>query len=180
VGDDSLPDGTRTLSYLGETRPDYTMQLSNELRFKAVRFSFLFDRQKGGIAVARTFTKYDQVRNTRDYDDPAPVPGRKLGEWRLTTSLKQAGIYIQDASFLKLREASLGVELPASTVRKIWGGARYTRISLSGRNLLTFTPFQATDPEQRQRPDLGWTAIPSELWAYPPSRSFWFAIDVGF
>ncbi|MBI4503561.1 MAG: SusC/RagA family TonB-linked outer membrane protein [Gemmatimonadetes bacterium] len=179
IGDDSLPDGTKTLGYIGETRPDYTLQLGSDLKFRALSFSFLWDRQKGGTVSARTAQKYDLNRNSADYDDPAPVAGRKLGEWRATTAVKQARLFLQDASFWKLREVTLGLDVPQSMVRKMWSGARSVRLSLGGRNLLTFTKYRGTDPEQRWRPDLGLTTLPIELWGYPPSRSFWFSVDLG-
>jgi hypothetical protein len=76
---------------------------------------------------------------------------------------------------------TLSVDLPQKFVRSVWGSARYMRLSLSGRNLLTFTPYEGTDPEQRWRPDrTASTAAPQELWAYPPSRTFWFSFDLGF
>ena len=77
------------------------------------------------------------------------------------------------------------MDLPPSVIRRFWSGARYVRLTLSGRNLLTFTPYQGTDPEQRWFPEqglanAGFGLPPTELWAYPPSRTFWFSVDLGF
>ena len=90
-------------------------------------------------------------------------------------------VYVQDASYLKLREATLTVEMPTSFVHRLWSGARYARLSLSGRNLLDIKKYQGSDPEARWVAENSLSqALPQELWAYPPSRTFWFSVDVGF
>jgi TonB-dependent starch-binding outer membrane protein SusC len=186
-GDDSLPDGTHVCQAIGDLSPDYTLQLSNDLRYKSVSLSFLWDRQKGGLLSNLTQWLYDLDGNSKDYDDPVPGhSGRTQGEFRPSVFSNNGLMYLQDASFLKLREVTLTLDVPQSFVRKLWSGARYARLSLSGRNLLTFTPYSGTDPESRWFPELGLASggdfgiPPSELWAYPPSRTFWFSVDLGF
>jgi TonB-linked SusC/RagA family outer membrane protein len=179
-GTDSLPNGSTLLTYIGETRPDYQVQLGSDLTYKSVKFSFLLDRSKGGLVSNLTQWLYDLNGNSVDYDQIGP-DGRKLGVSRPEIFEKHSRQYVQDASFLKLREASISVDLPASFVHGIWSGARYLRLGLSGRNLLTFTPYEGTDPEQRWVPEQGIASrLPQELWAYPPSRSFWLSFDLGF
>jgi hypothetical protein len=88
---------------------------------------------------------------------------------------------VQDASYLKVREATLALDLPQSLVRKVWNSARYMRVSLSGRNLLTITPYEGVDPEARWVAERSIaTGLAQELWAYPPSRTFWLTLDLGF
>jgi len=168
---------------IGENRPDYTLQLSNDFTFKALHFSVVLDRQKGGMVTNLTWWSDDQNRNSVDWDTPAP-DGRPLGLVRpleFASGTRYSKRYVQDASYLKVREATLSVDIPQSLVRKLWSGSRYARVSVSGRNLLTFTKYRGVDQESR------WVAeqntsqrLGQELWAYPPSRTFWFSVDVGF
>jgi len=53
------------------------------------------------------------------------------------------------------------------------------RLSVSGRNLITITDYPGIDPEVSS---YGSQAIgrAEDLFPFPPSRSFWFSIDVGF
>lgn len=82
-----------------------------------------------------------------------------------------------DASFLKLREARLGYNLPASITNKI--GAERIRVSLIGRNLLLFTENPHFDPEVFSFS--GSRIIPGvEDMATPSSRSFGFNVNVTF
>ena len=52
-------------------------------------------------------------------------------------------------------------------------------LGLAGRNLLRFTPFRGMDPEVS---NFGNQAVARniDVAPFPPSRSFFFAIDLGF
>jgi hypothetical protein len=179
-GPDTLANGTTTCQKLGETRPDYQLQFASDLRFKALSLSFTFDRAKGGLISDLTGWIYDLDGNSPDYDAPAP-DGGKLGHYREQMFNRTARIYVQDASYLKLREATLSLELPTSLVRSVWSGARFVRLSVSGRNLLDIKSYKGSDPEARWVAENSLSqALPQELWAYPPSRTFWFSVDLGF
>ncbi len=88
--------------------------------------------------------------------------------------------YIQDASFVKLREITLSYQLPQQVVRSVFGNrVSAVRADLSGRNLVTWTPYQGTDPEVsnfgNQNINRGQDVTP-----YPPNRSYFFTLSVDF
>jgi hypothetical protein len=99
---------------------------------------------------------------------------------RLRLYNKGASPYIQDASFVKVREISLSYELPEQLVRTLFGG-RVTgvRAEVSGHNLARWTPYKGLDPEVSnfgiQNINRGQDVTP-----YPPSRSFFFTLSVDF
>jgi len=72
------------------------------------------------------------------------------------------------------------VELPQCFVRGIWSGARFMRLTFSGRNLLILTNYWGGDPEVLVRASTLFTQWRSDIWPYPPFRSFWFTVNVGF
>lgn len=86
--------------------------------------------------------------------------------------------YIEDATFLKLRELSLGVTLPPRMLARM-GGVEDARISITGRNLFSWQKYSGLDPEVA---NLGSAAIRNNLdvAAYPPSRSIFLNIALGF
>jgi hypothetical protein len=86
---------------------------------------------------------------------------------------------VQDGSYLKLRELSLTYDLPESVVGHLFGGVRYARLNVSGRNLIRITPYKGSDPEVS---NFGNQAIARniDVAPFPPSRSFFFSIDLGF
>lgn len=167
--------------YMGDGNPKYNAGLGNEIRWKSLSLYGLLDRQKGGMLAAGTWRHFDLGQNSRDYDDPSPDPSKPLGKWRTDTYLRVTRIYYQDVSYVKLRELTLGYDIPRRFTSRLFARANNARLSVSGRNLKTWTTFRGGDPDfsnfggtpeslQRNR----------ELAAYPASRSFWFALSVGF
>jgi hypothetical protein len=73
----------------------------------------------------------------------------------------------------------VGVALPEPWLERTRLGIRNARISLSGRNLLTYQKYTGLDPEVA---NLGSAAIRNNLDVapYPPSRSFFLDISLGF
>ena len=54
---------------------------------------------------------------------------------------------INDARYVKLREVSLSYEVPTSLVSR--AGAKNGGLTLSARNLRTWTPYTGLDPESQ-------------------------------
>ncbi len=93
--------------------------------------------------------------------------------------------YVYDASFVKLREVSLGYSLPASTIAKI-GFLKGLDISLTGRNLwIIHKNLPYSDPEQGYA-SLGSgsgvqnASIGFQVGTYPSLRNFGFNLKVKF
>jgi len=61
---------------------------------------------------------------------------------------QNSDFYVEDVSYLRLRNAELGYTLPENLLRK--AGLNKVRVYVSGQNMLTFTKFENFDPE-RQR-----------------------------
>lgn len=163
---------------IAQTNPDYRVGFSNDVTFKALSLYALLDWQQGSVTNNLTKLLYDLGQNTADYDevlsDGQLKGAKRFADWRRNT-----GIYFEDASFLKLREVTLSLDLPRSFISSFWSGARYVRLGLSGRNLVTFTGYSGHDPEVN---NFGNQAVTRNMdtGPYPPSRSFWFSVDVGF
>jgi TonB-linked SusC/RagA family outer membrane protein len=177
VGNDTTAAGADTVRALGDALPDFKVGITSDLRFGAFGLFANFDWQQGGDVINLTKLLYDFGQNTYDYDVPE-ADGQLRGERRLAGFGRQAGLYIEDASFLKVRELTLTWDLPRSVVDGLFGGARYARLSVSGRNLLTFTGYTGHDPEVSNFGNQN-IARNIDVAPFPPSRSFWFAIDLG-
>jgi hypothetical protein len=89
-------------------------------------------------------------------------------------------VYVQDASYLKLRELNVSYNLPNSFTQSLFGSSvRYARLTLAGRNLIRWTGYRGLDPEVS---NFGNQAIVRniDVAPFPPSRSFFFSVDLGF
>jgi len=69
---------------------------------------------------------------------------------------------------------------PRPLKRVLTVSARLVRLSVSGRNLLTFTPYRGYDPEVQQVARSLAAETSWELWTYPTSRTFFFSVETGF
>lgn len=181
VGNDSLPDGTRIVHAIGDATPDFNMSFSNEMRYRGFSLYGLLDWQKGGDVINLTKFLYDLGSNTEDYADPITVNGAQttVGAQRLAVWPKQTRVYVEDAGFVKLREVTLSYQLPSSMVSRLGRGVRTAQLSVSGRNLLTFTNYTGLDPEVS---NFGNQPIARniDVAPFPPSRSFWLSLSLGF
>ncbi|HWP36506.1 MAG TPA: SusC/RagA family TonB-linked outer membrane protein [Gemmatimonadales bacterium] len=178
VGNDTLPGGQIIERKLGDATPDFRMSFANDFNVRGLNLYFLWDWQQGSEIINLTKLLYDFGANTADYDedDGGQLKGAKrLGGWLNGVTAN----YIEDGTFLKLREVTLSYDMPISWLRGVWAGARSARLSLSGRNLLTFTPYSGHDPEVS---NFGNQPIARniDVAPFPPSRSFWFSVSLGF
>jgi len=158
--------------YLGQTNPKFRMSFSNDVTYKRVSVSMLWDWQAGGVAQNQTLSLYDCNGLAPDLLTPTG-----LGRYESCNDTQAAPAFVQSTTFLKLREASVSVELPENWASMF--GARNARLSVTGRNLLLFTNYFGYDPEVS---NYGQQAIVRniDLGPYPPSRSFFFSITAGF
>jgi TonB-linked SusC/RagA family outer membrane protein len=160
---------------VGDANPDFQMSFSNDIDFNRFTLGFLLDWKKGGDIINLTEFLYDAGQNSVDFTEPGGGADRIAD---FGAGLTQP--YVQDGSYLKLREVNLSYNLPDAATSAIFGRAiRTARLSLTGRNLLRVTPYRGLDPEVS---NFGNQAIVRniDVAPFPPSRSFFFSIDLGF
>jgi hypothetical protein len=162
-----------TLSQLGNSAPDFRVGLSNSLSHRAVSVNFVVDWQQGGEIINLTQYLHDDGRTSKDWGT-AEWAKRYLGYRKGAISP-----YIEDASFVKLRELSVMVDVPNNLFSAMNLGARSLRVGLTGRNLFMWTKYTGLDPEVA---NFGAAAIRNNLdiGPYPPSRSIFLNVSVGF
>lgn len=181
VGNDTLPDGSRVVRKIGDANPDFIMSFVNDVRFGNFSLYGLLDWYNGGSVVNLTKFLYDLGSNTEDYADPMTVNGTEttVGANRLAVWPRQTAIYVEDAGFAKLREVTLSYSVPNRLVSRFGRGLSSMQLSLSGRNLLTFTNYTGLDPEVS---NFGNQPIARniDVAPFPPSRTFWFSVNLGF
>ncbi|MHB1225169.1 MAG: SusC/RagA family TonB-linked outer membrane protein [Gemmatimonadaceae bacterium] len=170
---DENGEATATNVQLGNTAPDFRMGFVNDFTYKTINLSVVLDYQQGGDIINLTQFLYDDAGTSADFDSE---------EWEYRMKGYNEGVmtpYIEEATFLKVREVSIGTTLPASWLQGARLGVDNVRVSLTGRNLLTFSKYSGLDPEVG---NLGSAAIRNNLdvAAYPPSRSIFLDIAVGF
>jgi hypothetical protein len=87
---------------------------------------------------------------------------------------------VQNAGFVKLREITVGFEIPSVVTNSLLSGrAQNVRLELSGRNLKTWTKYDGLDPEVS---NFGSQPLGrfQDVTPYPPSRTFLFSVVTNF
>jgi len=117
----------------------------------------------------------DGTGNTKNYfqSGTADVTPR-LGAFSTTE------FYIQDASYIKLREASLYYSIPTEKLQDFFGNVvKRIRVGVSGTDLLMFSDFRGYDPEVNFQGRN--TLIRSvSIAPFPSSRKVLFSVDLDF
>ena len=166
--------GQGGVAALGDYEPKYVVGVSSDLSFRRFRLSGLLEWRHGGDVVNVT-------QNVFDEDGIAPdsaASAARLAAFHATG--KRLAVYIQDASFVKLRNITLSYQLPDGLLRTLFrGSVTGARAELSGQNLITWSKYAGLDPEVsnfgNQNINRG-----QDLAPYPPSRSYFFTIAADF
>jgi TonB-linked SusC/RagA family outer membrane protein len=191
---------------IGDAVPDHEMFFTNTFTVGRFTLNTQIDWRKGGDLTNLTQNIWDQFQRSRDFDAPSPCRGKTiadlqcvrnaggvrtlldtsstatLGTYRFASwnNGSDARAYVQDGSFVKLREVSLSYAVPQSIARRLLGQRiSDVRLNVVGRNLAVFMDYWGMDPEVT---NFGNGPIRSavDLAPFPPSRQFFFSVDVGF
>jgi TonB-linked SusC/RagA family outer membrane protein len=154
---------------LGNVNPDFNMSFSTELNWKGFQLSGLVDWKKGGDVINLTKLLYDFAGNTWDWNEGGPERAAQFGQ--------NTGLWVEDGSYVKLREVSLSYSMPDRLTNGIWNQLDNIRLTLSGRNLVTWTDYSGMDPEVS---NFGSQQISRniDVAPFPPSRSIWFGFNL--
>ncbi len=128
---------------VGSPFPDYEAALRTAMTFGgSVHLSAILDRRAG----ARLYNATAALRcrsQCEEQNDPATslAVQSRAAAGSAWTSIA----YIEDADYTKLREVRLALTLSPRVARM--GGVSSARVTLTGRNLYTWTPYSGLDPE---------------------------------
>jgi TonB-linked SusC/RagA family outer membrane protein len=188
------------LRNLGNYNPDFMAGWGNELHYKSLSFSFLWDWRQGGVFLSRTFS----LGSTSGIL-ASTLPGRDGGvvgegvtntgtasnpKYEVNTkSISAADYYGQyynraneatsifDASYVKLRQVSLSYTLPRKWSQKIRATSIRTGIILN--NVLLFTQNPNVDPELNAIQGRRYVNGVEDM-SLPSSRSYGINLNVNF
>ncbi len=175
--------GTSADVAIADANPKFQMGFGNDFQIKGLTINTLLDWRYKGYVSDMTQNLFDEGQNSWDYDKPSPntAVGATLGAYRYNSwaAGTNAAQYIQDGSYLKLREITLTYPIPSSLTSRVLHGAHEARLSFSGRNLYTWTKYWSFDPEVNNFGNQNVVRF-VDLAPFPPSRNFLFGIDLGF
>ena len=181
-GDGIITTNDRTV--IGNAMPKWYGGITNTFNYKGIDFSFMFQFNYGNDIYNATRLYATQSRSGRR-NMLAEVADR----WSPTNASNKVpsqdgyivndvySRFIEDGSFLRLKNITLGYTLPHKWTRKFH--ASKLRIYATGQNLFCISGYSGYDPEVNSASSNPMT--PGLDWgAYPKSRVFTFGLDLQF
>ena len=190
TSDDLAPDGIindADRTFIGQGLADWTGGLNNSFSFKGFELNAFFQFSLGNDVYNNNLEFSEGMHNIfnstkrswegrwqqegDDEDFPRAVASDPNNNRRNSTR------FVEDASFVRLKTASLSYSLPKSLLGR--SGIRSLRLSVSGTNLITWTKYSWFDPEVST---FGFsnTAPGTDFLTYPQARAILFGINLGF
>ena len=170
IGANGLTSLSPLAGAIGNTNPDWTMGITNNIRYKNFNFNFLIDIRKGGDVYSRNIgdlyrsgtaietAQFDRftanggiakpyvIEGTLANGQPNTTPVSAQDYWSNIYNFGTGESYVFDGSWLRLREASISYSVPKKLLEKTPIGK--LELGLNGRNLLLHAPnFPHFDPE---------------------------------
>ncbi len=146
------PYATANRFSLGDPNPKFNISFINDLNFKGfLTLGFQFDWIYKSNLYNQTKEWMYRDGIHKDYASPITINGQTeawTAFYRGAYAVRQANgtksYFMEDASFLRLRNLSLGVDLAKFVKVK---GINRIQLVFTGRNLLTITDYTGMDPE---------------------------------
>lgn len=172
------------VSVLGDAEPDFQMTFDNTLKYKDFTLSFLWHWKKGGDNINLTKLLSDFGGTSADYDKFDVDPNHQInnGTYRIQNGLfaGNARPFVEDASYLRLREIGLYYSIPSETLDSWFDGiVSSVKVGFSGHNLINIFDYNSYDPEVS---NFGGNGLSTgvEVTPFPSSKRFMFHFSAQF
>jgi len=189
-GDKKIDADDRTI--IGNPNPDFTYGLNIGAEYKAFDLSMFFYGVAGKDAFnfTRWYTDFSSGfpggRSKRALNDSwlpdgsrpnatTPIQEATIAASGFSTSGVVNSYYVENASYLRLRNLQIGYTLPASLLNKV--KISKARVYVQGANLFTITKYTGLNPDIVSSDD---RAASVDIGAYPTVRQFLVGANINF
>jgi len=160
--------GVAAFEKIGNQNADFRVGITSNFTYKSFDFYMLWDWKNGGDVYNRN-GQWTTISERNKIVDQA---GKAESEKKTTTyystlydTNSNNGFWVEDGSYMKLKEASISYTIPSAKLSNVANGFfEEIKLSAIGRNLLTFTDYKGWDPE---------------TVAYDGGTQQYFAVDYG-
>jgi TonB-linked SusC/RagA family outer membrane protein len=176
-------------SIVGNAYPKFTMTFLNNLTlFQNLNVSFQWDWSHGNSIYNLTRQWMYRDRLQKDFDKEITVNG-ETGAFvnfynSLYNSVQRTGWFVEDGSFLRLRDLTLSYRL-GDLINLKW--VKQVTLTASARNLITFTKYTGLDPEATSAQDSqgnrtfgAGSNIGADYFAIPNLKSYQVGLQIQF
>ncbi|NBP68201.1 MAG: TonB-dependent receptor [Cytophagia bacterium] len=176
-GDGSILDDDRRV--VGNSIPDFIYAFNMNFMYKNFDLGFNFNGVSGNEIYNHTamtlFSKAQLTRSNNTTDFAVQYPDESASNSN-TVSTR----YLENGSFLRLNNATLGYNLKSSAIG-LGNVFQNIRLSVTGQNLFTITDYSGFDPEVNTGSASGdIQTFGIDRFTYPRARTIMFSVDVTF
>jgi TonB-linked outer membrane protein, SusC/RagA family len=177
-------DGKITASdktFIGDPNPTFFYGLTNEFSYKNFSLRLFINGSVGNdvfnASKGDTQGMFDLKNQSTEVLKRWRTPGQITNVPKAGFNIQPSTYFIEDGSYLRLKELSLSYNLRSQALNKI--GISRVQPYFTATNLLTFTKYEGMDPEVNQWGNSG--SVQGIDWGtYPHSKSYVFGINVEF
>ncbi|HHB78859.1 MAG TPA: SusC/RagA family TonB-linked outer membrane protein [Saprospiraceae bacterium] len=166
-------DGTADKIIIGNSNPNFNLSLQNSLEYKGIQLGFLFSYKNGGniYNYTRQYAyRENQAPEIDQYGKPENEKKTINYYGALYKSTEINSHFIEDGTYLKLRELSLSYTINKKTLAKLVNFTQSVRLGIQVRNVYTWTKYTGYDPEVTSGNDL--TNYYYDNFGYPNFRTY--------
>lgn len=187
--DGKLSDGDQAI--IGNSNPKYTFGLNNSLNYRNWTFSLFIQGVQGNDIFNATrieseglFDEGNQLTTVLNrWTKPGQITTIPKADFGNNHNSLISSRYIEDGSFIRVKSATLGYNLPQVLVNKLKMSGLY--LYITAENLFTFTNYSGMDPEVSVYGRSADNALKNiapgvDYGTYPQTRSLLLGINLTF
>lgn len=171
-----------TLQVVGKATPDFTGSINSLMSYKNFSLSMNWNFVVGNDVyhyrenfdsngAYPTYNQMVPMSNWKRWEKPGDIATHpRLVDGGNKNSQRNSSRYLEDGSYIRLRNVQLSYQIPSSLTSKL--GLKSTSVYVSGDNLLTFTKYPGRDPEVGESGQ--------DTYSYPNIRKIVFGLNVKF
>ncbi|WP_405380339.1 SusC/RagA family TonB-linked outer membrane protein [Maribacter sp. LLG6340-A2] len=164
--------------FLGNPNPDYSFGFTNDFKYKNLSLHIFMYGEQGNdvLNLSSQQTTWDGLGVSAKRLDAwsASNPDGEYNSAGATNPVRVFSKLIEDGSFLRIQNVTLGYELP-----KIFDVLKSAHLSIGVDNLAVFTKYTGYDPEVNAFGNSNSTRG-MDRFGYPPSRTYRFNVALKF
>jgi TonB-linked SusC/RagA family outer membrane protein len=185
VPDGKLNDADKTM--IGSPIPDFTYGINLGFGYKGLEFSAFFDGVQGNEIFNATrsyiygtnsiYNKHIDVLNYWTPENTNTTMPRVNGN-DINDNLRISDRYVEDGSFLRLKNIQLTYTFPKSFTSKL--KIEGIKVYVSAQNLLTITKYSGLYPEIGQLSTSNYLSRGVDMGTYPQNRTITGGLSINF
>ncbi len=176
--------GVAVIDKIGNQNADFRVGLTSNFSYKNFDFYMLWDWKKGGDVYNRNgqWTTISERNAMVDQAGKADADKKTVNYYEsLYDTNSNNKFWVEDGSFVKLREVAISYTLDAKKLSGVAKGFfNEIKFSAIGRNLLTFSDYLGWDPEVSSYDAATQQYFSVDYGVYPNQSSYSFSVQVKF